>query len=135
MGGEIPPETMTPKFYQHFSLLQSTLAAFNNKCDCQGASASVSFEQVLSTKDIDANYNLWIAKFDSDTFGNQRFGGTIERVTELVITFLDTLISQTLAACIANVDEWYKEKPDMKVTLNKLYNALLALRWSAKNEQ
>lgn len=116
---------MTPKFYKHFSLLQKTLAAFNKKCDCKGADASVSFEQSLKTRaDNDYDYDLWVAKFSSETFGDQRFGGSIGRVSELVNIFIEQIVRQTLEACIANSDEWYKDKPEVKPELYELYSAL-----------
>lgn len=117
---------MTPKFYTYFSLLQRTLAAYNKKCDCKGVEATVTFEQSLRTK-IDNDFNLWIVKFTSDAFGDQRFGGTIERATELVSIYIDQLISQTLEACIANADEWYKDKPEVKEELYDLHAVLVGL--------
>lgn len=63
---------MTPKFYTYFSLFQRTLAAYNKKCNCKGADATIAFEQVLKTR-TDNDNTLWIAKFTSETFGDQRF--------------------------------------------------------------
>lgn len=111
---------MTPKFYSHFSLFQKTLAAYNKKCSCKGVDASVSFEQDLKTR-LENDYDIWIAKFKSDIFGDQRFGGSIERVSELVTIYIDQISKQTLEACIANADEWYKDKPEVKDELYDLY--------------
>lgn len=117
---------MTPKFYSHFELLQRTLAAYNKKCDCKGVDAAIAFEQVLKTRE-DNNPNFWIAKFNSETFDNQRFGGTIERVSELVTIFIEQIIRQTLEACIANADEWYKDNPEVKSELYDLHAVLVGL--------
>lgn len=117
---------MTTSFYSHFKLFQRTLAAFNKKCDCKGIDATVSFEQVLKTGS-DNDTSLWIAKFNSETFDNQRFGGTIERVSELVTIFIEQITRQTLEACIANADDWYKDKPEVKDELYDLHAALVGL--------
>jgi len=117
---------MTPKFYTHFSLLQRTLAAYNKKCDCRGIEANIVFEQSLKTK-VDNDYNLWIAKFTSETFGDQRFGGTLERASELITIFIEQIIRQTLEACIANKEEWYKDKPEVKEELYDLHAVLAGL--------
>jgi hypothetical protein len=117
---------MTPKFYSHFTLLQKTLAAYNKKCDCKGVDATITFEQILKTRE-DNNSTLWIAKFTSETFGDQRFGGTVERVSELITIFIEQIIRQTLEACIANSEEWYKDKPEVKVELYDLHAVLVGL--------
>ena len=117
---------MTPKFYTHFSLLQKTLAAYNKRCDCRGVDVSITFEQSLRTR-YDNDYNSWVAKFSSETFGDQRFGGSIVRVSELVSIFIEQIVRQTLEACIANADEWYKDKPEVKPELYELYDALSGL--------
>lgn len=117
---------MTPKFYHYFKLLQRTLAAFNMKCDCKKIDATISFEQVLNTVTA-SDTSLWIAKFNSETFDNQRFGGTIERVSELVTIFIEQIIRQTLEVCIANSDDWYKDKPEVKDELYDLHTVLVGL--------
>lgn len=117
---------MTPKFYTHFALLQRTLAAYNKKCDCRGVDASVTFEQTLKTR-ADNDYDIWLARFTSEAFGEQRFGGTIGRVSELVTIYIEQIIRQTLEACIANADEWYKDKPEVKDELYDLHAVLTGL--------
>lgn len=117
---------MTPKFYQYFDLLRKSLKIFNKKCDCKEIDATITFEQVLKTRE-DSNPDIWIVKFTSDAFGDQRFGGTIERATELVTIYIDQLISQTLEACIANAAEWYKDKPEVKEELYDLHAVLVGL--------
>lgn len=118
---------MTPKFYTIFFLLQRTLKAFNQKCDCKGSSAIVQFEQVLNTQNTDNDTTIWIARFISDPFANQRFGGTQERVSELLSEYVLTLIEQILESCIANSDDWYKEKPEVVKELYDLHAELVGL--------
>lgn len=116
---------MTPKFYTHFSLLQKTFAAFNQKCDCKGIDATISFAQVLKTKS-DNDTSLWIALFESEDFGNQRFGGTLERVTELVSGFIYQIVEQTLEACIANAEGengWFNGKPEVVEEIYEIYHS------------
>jgi hypothetical protein len=126
---------MTPKFYTYFSLLQRTLAAYNKKCDCKGVEATVTFEQSLRTR-IDNDFNLWIVKFTSDAFGDQRFGGTIERATELVTIYIEQIVRQTLEACIANAtgeNGWFNDKPEVIEELYNFYDDLKTLN-SAETE-
>lgn len=117
---------MTPKFYTYFSLLQKTLMAYNKKCDCKGIDAAITFEQSLRTR-VDNDFDLWIVKFTSEILGDQRFGGTLERVLELVTVFIEQVIRQTLEACIANADDWYKDKPEIKEELYELHTTLVSL--------
>lgn len=116
---------MTPTFYTFFSLLQRTLTAFNKKCDCKGVSAIIQFEQSLGTQNYNNDTSLWVARFLSESLGNQRFGGTQERVSELVTEYISQLIGQTLEACIANADEWYKDNQSIKEEVYNLYEELL----------
>lgn len=121
---------MTPTFYTYFSLLQKTLAAFNERCDCQGTKVNIKFKQSLST-DSDGNYDQWIAKFISKTFGNQQFSGSAEKVSELVTLYIKPLIQQILEACIANQDEWYNDKPEVKKELFDLQMKFTELNGSS----
>lgn len=115
---------MTPSFYTAFSILQRTLEAFNKKCDCRGVSVTIKFEQTLGTQNSNVDGNLWVANFMSEALGSQRFGGTRERVSELVTEYVNTLSQQTLEACIANADEWFKDKPGVKDAVYDLYKLI-----------
>jgi hypothetical protein len=55
------------------------------------------------------------------------FGGTIERVSELVTIFIERIIRETLEACIANVDDWFNDKPEVKAELYNLHAVLMDL--------
>ena len=109
-------------FYDLFNLLEKTFAAYNQKCDCKGLSAKITFSQTISTTNPE-NTHLWVALFESEDFGNQRFGGTLERVMELVSGFIYQIVEQTLEACIANAEEWYADKPEVKDELYELYHS------------
>lgn len=119
---------MTPTFYTYFNLFQKTLTAFNQKCDCEGISATITFEQSLGTKNANQDQDLWVAKVSSPQIGDQRFGGTKERVSELLVEFMVAFSLQTLEACIANADEWFKDKPEVKNEVYTLHNAITDLR-------
>lgn len=126
---------MTPKFYQYFDLLRKSLKIFNKKCDCKEIDATITFEQVLKTRE-DSNPDIWIAKFTSDAFGDQRFGGTIERATELVTIYIEQIVRQTLEACIANAtgeNGWFNDKPEVIEELYNFYDDLKTLN-SAETE-
>ena len=92
-----------------------------------GISVNITFEQSLGTKNDDNDYTQWIAKFSSETFDNQRFGGTMARVSELITYYIEKIIEQTLEACIANAEEWYKDKPEVKDEVYALHGALKEL--------
>lgn len=110
---------MTPKFYSYFELLRKTLEVFNARCDCQGTKVNIKFKHSLTT-DSDGDYDRWTAKFISKTFGNQQFSGSAEKVSELVTLYIKPLIQQILEASIANQDEWYNDKPEVKKELYDL---------------
>lgn len=115
---------MTPNFYSYFELLQKTFAAYNQKCNCKGLSAKITFNQTISTTNPE-NTHLWIALFESEDFDNQRFGGTLERVTELVSGFIYQIVEQTLEACIANAEGengWFNGKPEVVEEIYNLYS-------------
>lgn len=116
---------MTPTFYTFFSLLQRTLTAFNKKCDCKGVSAIIQFEQSLGTQNANSDTSLWVARFISESLGSQRFGGTQERVSELVTEYISKLTEQTLEACIANAEGengWFNDKPEVVEEIYNLYS-------------
>lgn len=116
---------MTPTFYTFFSLLQRTLTAFNKKCDCKGVSVIIQFEQSLGTQNANNDTHLWVGRFLSESLGSQRFGGTQERVSELLTAYISQLIGQTLEACIANANDWYKDKPEIIEEVYNLYEEYL----------
>jgi len=119
---------MTPTFYTFFSLLQRTLTAFNKKCDCKGVSVIIQFEQSLGTQKANNDTHLWVGRFLSETLGTQRFGGTQERVSELLTTYISQLIGQTLEACIANAtgeNGWFNDKPEVIEEVYNLYEEYL----------
>lgn len=119
---------MTPTFYTFFSLLQRTLTAFNKKCDCKGVSVIIQFEQSLGTQNANNDTHLWVGRFLSETLGTQRFGGTQERVSELLTTYISQLIGQTLEACIANAtgeNGWFNDKPEVIEEVYNLYEEYL----------
>lgn len=116
---------MTPYFYSHFELFQKTLNTFNLRCDCKGLSAKITFNQTISTTNTE-NTHLWIALFESEDFGNQRFGGTLEKVMELVSGFIYQITEQTLEACIANAEGengWFNGKPEVVEEIYELYHS------------
>lgn len=119
---------MTPTFYTFFSLLQRTLTAFNKKCDCKGVSVIIQFEQSLGTQNANNDTHLWVGRFLSETLGTQRFGGTQERVSELLTTYISQLIGQTLEACIANAtgeNGWFNDNPEVIEEVYNLYEEYL----------
>ena len=118
---------MTPQFYAYFNIFKRTLSAYNSRCDCKGVWGGVTFEQSLGTKNANEDTTIWTGTFKSDVFGEQRFGGTTERVSELVGTFIKEISQQTLEACMANAEQWYKDKPNVKDEVYQIYSELIGM--------
>ena len=120
---------MTPQFYAYFNIFKRTLSAYNSRCDCKGVWGGVTFEQSLGTKNANEDTTIWTGTFKSDVFGEQRFGGTMERVSDLVGTFIKEISQQTLEACMANAEGkngWFNDKPEVVKEIYDIYSQLVS---------
>jgi hypothetical protein len=121
---------MTPSFYSKYQIFNQIIELFNARCSCEKTAISIEFIQQLSTNDPASSVNAcqnWSGSFRSVLFGDDTFLGTVEAVSNYFENRLAELGDCMIEAMIANANEWYSNKPDIKEKVNTLY-------WQIKGE-
>ena len=83
--------------------------------------------KLFGTQNTNTDSTLWTCRFLCEEFGTQRFGGTIERVSELVGIYLINLSKQIIESCIANKNEWFKDNIVLHDQINEVYDSLIIM--------
>lgn len=121
---------MTPAFYSKYQIFNQIIELFNARCSCEKTAISIEFVQHLSTNDPASSenaYQNWSGSFRSVVFGDDTFLGTVEAVSNHFENRLAELGGHMIEAMVANANEWYSNKPDIKEKVNTLY-------WQIKGE-
>lgn len=115
---------MTPQFNSKFKFLTDVIDVFNQRCSCQKVDLRITFQFIADVRDFNTDPANWLATVQSEVFGKERYGGTADRVVELVNKYVDTLAAQLIEAMVANADEWFKDAPHLKQRVTELFDAL-----------
>ena len=83
--------------------------------------------KLFGTQNTNTDSTLWTCRFLCEEFGTQRFGGTIERVSELVGIYLINLSKKIIESCIANKNEWFKDNIVLHDQINEVYDSLIIM--------
>jgi hypothetical protein len=102
-----------------FNLLNDTVLLFNRRvlpgeapCKCHHINMTVNISQSLQSHIETNDPNQWIGMITSEQFGSRRFGGTIDRVKELMSEYLYKTAFEIIQSLALNKHVWYSDPAD-----------------------